>query len=350
MDRELNCDFYIGDKVVNASIHLMDYHNLNGFKRKLINTKLFKNFYWQSGAISTLFKPYGNYIITGEPYCISNWFILFIAKLMGKKTYLWSHGWYGNETKLKTWIKKMFFGMAHGVFLYSECAKKNMLKNDFNKEKLHVIYNSLNHKKQLQIRNGLTKNHIYEEHFNNDYPVIIFTGRITPEKKLDLLVNAHELLNNKNIKFNVMILGDGSEKENLREFVKDKGLENYYWFYGASYEEEKIGELFYNAAVCVSPGNVGLTAIHSLMYGIPVLTHNNYCAQGPEFEAISEGITGGFFIENDIIDLANKITDWIEVLEKDKMKTRNEAYNIIDTKYNPYYQIELLKSIIHNKE
>ena len=44
----------------------------------------------------------------------------------------------------------------------------------------------------------------------------------------------------------------------------------------------------------VSPGNVGLTAIHSLSYGTPVLTHNNFNNQMPEVESIQPGFNGYF--------------------------------------------------------
>ncbi len=66
------------------------------------------------------------------------------------------------------------------------------------------------------------------------------------------------------------------------------------WLYGACYDEEIIGELIFNAQLCVSPGNVGLTAMHSLVYGTPVITHNNFSNQSPEFEAIIDGKTGSF--------------------------------------------------------
>lgn len=53
-------------------------------------------------------------------------------------------------------------------------------------------------------------------------------------------------------------------------------------------------EFIYNADLCVSPGNVGLTAMHSLVFGCPVITHNCFEWQMPEFEAIQPGITGDF--------------------------------------------------------
>ena len=52
------------------------------------------------------------------------------------------------------------------------------------------------------------------------------------------------------------------------------------------YNEEANAELLYNASVCVCPAEVGLTAIHSLLFGTPVVSNDNFDEQMPEFESI----------------------------------------------------------------
>ena len=62
--------------------------------------------------------------------------------------------------------------------------------------------------------------------------------------------------------------------------------------YGETFDEAEISKLLNHADLCVSPGNVGLTAMHALAYGVPVATHNDFKNQMPEFEAITPGKTG----------------------------------------------------------
>lgn len=78
-------------------------------------------------------------------------------------------------------------------------------------------------------------------------------------------------------------------KKCIRERV-DKNV----WFYGSCYDEQTNAELIYNADMCVAPGNVGLTAIHAMTFGCPVITHSDFKWQMPEFEAIHPGKTGDF--------------------------------------------------------
>lgn len=346
MDEELKCDFYIGDRVF-SSIKLMDYNELNGLKKILIFKKIYRNFYWQKGALRLAFKPYKNYIITGDPYCISTWLVLILNKLLGKKSLLWTHGWYGDETRAKKIIKKLFFGLSQKVLLYGDYARNLMIKEGFNTNKLVCIYNSMDHVSQLKVRSTLQDSPIYNDFFKNDYPVILYIGRIQKSKKIDLLIDTLYRLNINGVNCNLIIIGDETDECNLHEIVLEYQLERNIWFYGPSYDEANLGELIYNARVCASPGNVGLTAMHCMVYGLPVITHNNFSNQGPEFESIEPGVTGDYFIENSVEDLYRKIEYWIKINDNERRITRENCYQKIEDKYNPHKQIDILRKNIN---
>ncbi len=345
MDSELKCDFYSGDRLV-LPIKSMDYKELSGFKQILHNKFLIYNFYWQKGAVNLAFKSYRTYIITGEPYCLSTWIILVLAKVMRKNTILWTHGWYGNETFIKQVIKKMFFKLSFKVLLYGNYAKNLMIKEGIKPEKLITIYNSLDYDKQLEVRKTLCQTNIYQDHFLNKFPTLIYVGRLQKNKKLELLISAINLLNKKEIFCNLIIIGKEVENTNIQEIAEKYGINKFVWFYGPCYEEDKLGELIYNSDLCVVPGDIGLTIMHSFVYGTPVITHNNFPKHGPEFEAIKEGITGDFFEENSIDDLCLKISKWIKLPSDKRDHIRLRCHDIINETYNPHAQIETLKKVM----
>lgn len=345
MDEELKCDFYLGDQL-SYPIKLMNYKKLAGYTKTLKNIQLLGNFYWQKGAVSLVFKPYKCYVITGEPYVVSTWIVLLLNKFAGKKSYLWTHGWYGNESKAKKWLKKIFFGLSEKVLLYGEYAKNLMINEGFKEENLITIFNSLDYEKQVKVRKELSRTSIYQEHFQNTFPVLLYIGRIQIRKKIELLIDAVKLLHENQNFCNLILIGEQVDDTTISEMVLHYGLEKSVWFYGPSYDENKIGELIYNANVCVSPGNVGLTAMHSLVYGTPVITQNNFARQMPEFEAIMPGLTGDFFVEDVVEDLCSKINDWISIDEEKRESVRQECYKVIHEKYNPNVQIKTLKSLL----
>lgn len=349
MDDELLCDFYFGT-CSHSTLKQMDCCSLNGFKQYFEYVNLFGKFYKLQEESLLVKQSYSLYIITGDPFCVSTWLFLFISKLNHKKTILWSHGWYGNENFIKKIFKKLFFGMSNAILLYGNYARNLMIKNGFNENKLYVVHNSLDYNKQKQIREFIKKSNIYRQHFNNDNHVLLFIGRLTPVKKLNLLIDAVKCLLKKGEVYNVVLVGDGEMRHSLEKQVIKNNLENHFWFYGESYDETVNAELIYNADLCVSPGNVGLTAIHCLTFGTPVATHSNFHNQMPEFEAILKGKTGFFFNEDDVYSMTETIQWWFNQENYSREVIRENCYKEIDSHWTPEYQISVIKRAIADIE
>ena len=341
-----DCDWLFGDSM--GDVKKMDYSLLNGDIKETHTQRLFGGWYWQPGVISKLGGKYTHYILLGETRALSTWLFCILSRLFypQKKVYFWSHGWYGKETTLERLVKKILFHLPNGgIFLYGNYARELMIKEGFNPNKLYVIHNSLAYSKQLKTRKNLSNEDIYREHFGNEYPMLLFVGRLTKVKRLDMLVRAVKMAADNDRPVNLILIGTGEQREELQKMVRDFGIEQYVWFYGASYNEEELSRLIYNADLCVAPGNVGLTAMHALVYGCPVVTHNNFKEQMPEFEAIKAGRTGDFFEQNDVDSLYRTICSWLEQ-HKDRDEVRKEAYKEIDSKWNPHVQLQVIRKAL----
>jgi len=350
MDKELNCDFYFGDQV-ETTIKLMDVSGLSGYKRTVRNVKIFNNKYtWQKNVVGLVFKNYKHFVLTGDHKILSNWVIAFLAFILNKKVYLWMHGLKSKDKLF--WREKLkiypLYHLAYRFLLYGDYSRNIMIEKGFRADKMLCIYNSLDYNTQLKIREKLKRTNIYTDYFKNDKPVLIYVGRIQKIKKIDLVLISMMILKQRGIDCNLVIVGDNSDDLDLSTIILDAGLDSNVWIYGPSYNEEVTGELIYNADVCVSPGNVGLTAMHCFVYGTPVITNNNFETQMPEFEVIETGLSGDFFEEDNVWDLANKISAWIGLDDRNRELVRTRAYEIIDNKYNPNYQIQVLKTALNS--
>jgi glycosyltransferase involved in cell wall biosynthesis len=348
MDRELKCDFYFGDNLF-FDLEKIDYSILTGFRSELRTLKI-RSWKWHLGIIKVLRKKYDTYIITGDPAYLSNWLLLIYCNIKHKKLFMWCHGLKtepGNNYRFVEKMEEVFYkNKMVELLLYGNYSRDLMLKLGYNGSKLHVIYNSLDSETQNYIRKTLKSSDIYEKHFQNNDPVIIFIGRLQKDKKLELIINSQKYLTKQGILFNTVFIGTGELELKLRDMSIKSSLIDRIWFYGSCYEEQQIAPLIFNATLTVSPGNIGLTAIHSLVYGTPVITHSNYHKHGPEFEAITSGITGDYFEEDNCTDLSQKISIWIRRSKFERDVIRRACYKIVDLYYNPDYQIILLKSLL----
>ena len=342
------CAYYIGNHL-KQSIKTFDYKALKGYVTTL-NNHFVRNFYWQSKSLRLVFRNYDMYFMDGEPYCLSSWIVLLLCRILGKQTVAWTHGWYGREGFVKRLIKRLYYSLYTKLMVYNEYSIKLMKREGFNPDKMYCIANSLDTDKDLKIRSELSPSNIYRNHFKNDYPTIIYCGRIQKWKKLDLVLRCISQFKSEGVIVNAVFLGKDVENVALDKIAENLGIADQIWLYGPCYDEQIIGEMFYNADVCLSPGNVGLTAIHSLTFGCPVLTHDDFKHQGPEFEAIRAGQTGDFFKDGDVADMKAKIAFWINKDEESRNKTRIKAFDEIDRKWNIYYQLGVIDKVVNYEQ
>jgi glycosyltransferase involved in cell wall biosynthesis len=302
------------DKQSNDKFLLTDDSSLN---IKLIPTAIFtipiikKNIEWQPKAIlKTTFTKMDLYIVLGNPYSLSTWICVLIAKAKRVPILMWSHGYLKHETGVKNTIRKFFYNISDGHLLYGNRAKSIMMKKKFDSKSLHVIYNSLEYGKQSYYRDLLN----YDDRVSTRAEfgisegsiVLIAIGRLMNKLKLDQAIKGVRIANNKKDVF-LIIVGDGPDRENLQNLSKNIGISKKIFFYGACHDEKKLSALYNASDYSVVMGKVGLAAMHSLAYGIPMITNNNIGNHYPEIEAIKDNLTGYFYIENDLDDFVSKI-------------------------------------------
>lgn len=342
IDKEIGCDFIFGKD--DTTVKRMDTSLLK-CSRDIDNHTIKGAIYSQPG-LTTLVKDYDVIINDLGILCLSAWKMMILAKLRGQKVITWGHGWYGREGLVKKLLKRIYCGLADANMVYGNYAKDLMVQNGFDVNKLHVIHNSLDYDVQLALRNQMQSSGIYREHFGNENPVLLFIGRLTEVKQLDQIIEAMSLLKKQGHEYNCVFVGDGPMRETLVELTKEKGLEKNVWFYGACYDETENASLVYNADLCVAPGNIGLTAMHAMMFGCPCISHNDFPWQMPEFEAIQSYKTGNFFERNNIASLAECISEWFRINGNLRDHIRECCYKEIDENWNPHKQVEIIKNII----
>lgn len=305
---------------------------------------------WQRGILSKLmFGDYDVFVCLGNVNIISNWVACALCRIRGKRVLMWTHGLYGGESGLVRVLRCLHYRMASGLLLYGERAFHLLQGRGFNASDLYVVANSLDVDRQnilyAEMCSGITDFPGAVSFEAKDSPTLLFIGRITKQKKIHLLLEAASMLRERGKAVNVLIVGDGAELESLKSLAGRLNLLPNVCFYGPSFDEVENAKLIYRSDMCVAPGEVGLTAMHSLVYGTPVVTHGDFSKQGPEYEAVVSGRSGLFFREGDILDLTDKIGDWFDG-GKCRDEVRADCREIILKKYNPSYQREVIEKAI----
>ena len=210
IDQTWDCDWYFGSN--RSDIKTLD---LSVLRRAItVPRKAFmREPFYRLKGVSALAgdRTYDRYLVIGEPYCMSAWGVMLRLRLFHpkKRVYLWSHGYYGRESFVKRVLKRLFFKLAHTVFLYGDYARDLMIQAGFKAEKLVVVHNSLQYDQQLQFRNELDNRHSSDLEFGERGHNLIFIGRLTRSKRLDLLLEAMSQLQKQGVRTYLTVVGDG---------------------------------------------------------------------------------------------------------------------------------------------
>jgi glycosyltransferase involved in cell wall biosynthesis len=294
---------------------------------------------WLHGCLALIYNRRPKVVILlGNPYIISNWAAAALCRVLGIKVLFWTHGWLSAKRDLKSFIRNAYYGMADGLLLYGNRAKQIGIQSGFAEDKMHVIYNSLDYDRQKNVRNTLKNS------FSRKSPLFfLVVGRVTPELGLNVAIDALELLRDRYGKSaELWIVGTGPSTAPLRAKAARSGI--HLQFIGESYDEELIGRLMQECCAVVSPGKVGLLAMHALAYGTPIITHGDFSTQMPEFEAIEPGDTGDFFARGNADDLARVMSEWIDKPRNEQ--SRERAIAQIEKYYTPDAQRINIESAI----
>lgn len=289
-------------------------------------------------------KKWDAVLLLGDANIITNWLVAFWCRRKKVPLLFWGHGLYGNESRWKRWWRLQFLQLADINLVYGHHAKQLLIGHNFSPDAVQVIYNSLDYDFSKRTRRSIIEEGFYLNSglFEEEYPVLLFIGRLTPQKQLDRLVDAVQKLKHRNFHFNLVFIGEGPERHQLNLECEKHGIPVH--FTGGLYYELEIAKYIANADLCVAPGEVGLSAIHAMSYGAPVCTHNDLTKQMPEAEAIKEGETGCFFDYHEG-NLAETIENWFNNTHS-REAIRSNCYAVIDNYYNPYNQLRILEDAI----
>ncbi|WP_277959981.1 glycosyltransferase family 4 protein [Frigoribacterium faeni] len=256
---------------------------------------------WQRGLVQELLRgKYDALVITGSVHHLSTWVCLLLAPFCRTRTYLWTTGWHRPDSGAKRLVRLAFYNLAHHLLLYGDWGYELGVQSGFPRRKMTVVYNS------VQSPDITTVAQVRQEE-----PVkIVFVGRLTKEKELDLLLHAVAAGGPRLQQAQVIIAGDGPalrHLENLAERLRVKVN-----FVGGVYDPKSLADIYRRARMTVIPGRAGLTVIQSIGHGVPVVTHSRQDLQVAEAEAVVIGITGERFNYGDVESLSgamNRIAD-----------------------------------------
>ena len=187
---------------------------------------------------------------------------------------LWGHRYSGNEVANRA--RNFLMKHADKLLMYGDEEIERMVARGIDRSRIVLAWNTIH-----------VPNH--QDTSKSNKTGLLFIGRLQPSKKVHQLIEALANLQGRIAdEITVEIIGSGEEETLLRETAKRMGISEKVHFHGRIDDPELLLAHFKKAVTHVSPGPIGLSALHSFAYGVPVIA-NVKERNGPEFCNLRHG-------------------------------------------------------------
>ncbi|MBX3390988.1 MAG: glycosyltransferase family 4 protein [Phycisphaeraceae bacterium] len=252
--------------------------------------------------------------------------MLLLAQRRGIPTVLWGHGYSKRESYSRRFLRDSTGNLATALVFYGATARNRFVERNGRPERAFVAANSLDQREVQAARDAWRAKPDELQKFKEQHgllpgPVLLFVSRLSPENRTDMLLQAGAILRKTYPDLRIVIVGGGMEDANLRAVAKDCGIDDRTIFTGPIYEESELAPWFLSSDLFVYPRNVGLSLLHAMGYGLPVITTDYEPSWAPEVDALQPWINGMTYQDGSVDALAHIVGSVLSDRERlDRMK------------------------------
>ncbi|MBV8776988.1 MAG: glycosyltransferase family 4 protein [Alphaproteobacteria bacterium] len=268
------------------------------------------------GPLTLIYQPvlreilgggYAAIVITSEAKFVSNLILALLCKLRGIAVLHWGFGYHpprGSRESdvpnkpllaVTTAIKRGFTRIADGFIAYTKSGAEQLIAGGYPRERTFFVQNTIDMSEQLRLCEAehATPDEDIRREFGlrPDSAVFVFIGRLVPIKRVDQLIEAIRLIQQRGLAARpteALIVGGGNCEPALRAQAADMpGIH----FLGALPPNDIVARALKVSVAAVVPGMVGLVANHALAHGRPVITRE-LDTHSPEIEYIEHDDNG----------------------------------------------------------
>lgn len=234
-----------------------------------------------------------------DPRLVLNLLALPLAKRRGIRFVWWGHGLRPRQ-RFAGLYKRLVLS-ADALILYGEQGKQQLAALGIPPERMFVAQNSIDTALIDSLRST---------DWSGRYRLLCI-GRLVPGKRVDLLLKAFsDALPHLPSNVRLCIVGEGPEEEALKALSISLGIQDRVDWAGPLYGEDNLAPIFNSSLLSITAGYVGLSAIHSLAYGVPKLYADDE-PHSPEIEALIPGENSMTFVARDSASLTERMIELI---------------------------------------
>ena len=273
-------------------------------------------FYWETGLSLKGLQTGDVVIVDGNLRNLGMMFAIVRARLKGLRLVWWAQHWTPGTKMWRVRLRVFLAKRLSDVYLcYTKSGISFLSKCGYPSDRLYATGNTID---EASVKNAIDAwdderlKAFRREKGIEGKNLLLVCGVVRKKMQLGQLIRAlaDQRIESRNTV--LAVIGDGEDREACIRLAKDIGVASRVIWVGATRDQMAVAPWFLSANVFVYFGAIGLSLIHSFLYGVPVIIHDNPLHHGPEFEVMVDGRTGYLFKEGNMDDFIVKTIKLID--------------------------------------
>lgn len=264
---------------------------------------------------------------------------LMVGRKCGKfKLAYWGHGrnlQSGRRGGLRERLKQKLIGAVDWWFAYTALSADVVRESGFPPDRITVVQNAVSTREIEEQVRTVTADRLVavrKELGINSGNVAVYCGGMYPDKKLDFLVEACDVIRSKIPDFEVILVGEGPDQH-----IVERAASRHPWLHyvGARYGADRVVFLL-SAKLLLMPGLVGLAVVDSFAAQVPLFT-TDIPIHSPEIAYLENGVNG-VMTAADVDAYAEAVVHYLG--HRDRLEVLRQGCRASSAKYTVENMIE----------
>lgn len=279
----------------------------------------------QSGVVSEIKRLSPSVVVTMcHSGTLSEWLIARLKRRLGFRLVAWQCGYEYNPGRLKDTILSAFVPNFDHHLAYHSNARDYAIKYGATPEQITVMHNTINEQLIQCSPKNEARERIAQKHPSlQGRHIVLYVGAVLEEKRLELAVDALDLLTNLDV--SLVVVGDGPHLAHLQAITAHRTDVVF-----AGRVVDGVGLYFDAADVFLLPGTGGLALNEAMAHSLPLIS--GY-ADGSADDLVVDGVNG--FRLHDVTPrgIAEKVSALVTDRELNA-KMGQASHELITSKYS----------------
>lgn len=286
-------EIYSGDRAPDASIRLIGASDLEHTR---LRNHIIKSAIVLQRIPFIRFLQCNLLVMDLNPRMPLVWVLVILRRVLGRRTLLWGHAFpragKGSRSEI---VRSTMRKLSSGIVAYTRTQAAEL-------SVLHIGLPVWSAPNALYAKSDF----VFDPMSVRDS--FIYVGRLHPDKKPLLMIDAFERLHALRTDLRLVIVGDGPLSDEVRRRTLESPARESIDIRGHVDDYAALRKLYAESIASISPGYVGLSVTQSLSFGVPMIISRDE-PHAPEIEAVRDGFNGLFFETDDVQDLSNVMSE-----------------------------------------